>query len=66
MSFSLAGGANITPLNPLAGFEGPFSRWGKREEREGKRGKERKEKDRRNGRKHPKIHFWLGVRLAGE
>jgi len=49
--YPTGGGTNNTPVNPLAGFEGPL-RGGEREEK--RRGKEGTE----GSRGHPKIDFW--------
>jgi len=57
MSFFPAGGANSTPPNPLAGFEGPLQGRRKREKRKEWRENERKEKDFRGGKKHPRNKF---------
>jgi len=51
--------ANSAPLNPLLDLSVHFEATEKQKGKEKGREKERKERDERDGRKYPKINFWL-------
>jgi len=57
MLFFLTRRANSAPLNPLAGFKGPFSRREQRGEMEEKRGRGKEGKKRKEWKKTPQNKF---------